>query len=128
MLLLVLVTSVANCVSAGDRKLAERAVDKIVEGETEGYEIAEVLGYPEQILTLDRTSLNGYLSRVIPTESTETMLPEGQYQVWTYSNWRYVPGPILIPSHETSRFSVLVINSNDVCVKRFFVEKARLGD
>jgi hypothetical protein len=124
---LLLITLVASCVSTGTSRLTKNAVEKVREGDTTKEEIANLLGQPEQMLKLDKESLNNYISRVLLEGPPESTLPEGEYEVWTYSQWSYFDiGPILFPSSETLKFCIFVMNRDDICVKKFYAKQGEL--
>ena len=124
---LLLITLVASCVSTGTSRLTENAAEKVREGDTTKEEIADLLGQPEQMLKLDKESLDNYVNRVILQGPPEVPLPEGEYEVWTYSQWSYFDmGPLLFPSSENLKFCIFVINSDDICVKKFYAKQGKL--
>lgn len=119
-------TLVASCVSTGTSRLTKHAVEKVREGYTTKEEIADLLGQPEQMLKLDKDSLDNYISRVLSQGPPESTLPEGEYEVWTYRQWSYFDiGPILFPSSETLKFSIFVINRDGRCVKKFYAKQGQ---
>jgi len=127
LLTLLLITLVASCVSTGTSRLTKNAVEKVREGDTSKEEIANLLGQPEQMLKLDKESLDNYINRVLLEGPPESTFPEAEYEVWTYSQWSYFDiGPILFPSSEKLKFCIFVINSDDICVKKFYAKQGEL--
>jgi hypothetical protein len=123
---MLLMTSVAACVSAGSVKLSENDFKKVIEGKSSKDEVAGVLGRPEQSLKLDKISLDTYINRVLSTEVPKDMFPEDQYEVWAYNKWSYFAvDPLLIPSHESTKISLLIFNSSGICIKKFYDEEGR---
>lgn len=122
----VLMTFVTACVSTGSSGLFRYNVEKIVEGETTKGEIAKQLGKPEQILILDRKSLENYLNRLAIKNQGEMSLPEDNYEVWIYKKWSHAAGLVFFPSYETAKVCIIVINSKDICVKRLYVVESSL--
>jgi len=126
-LVIFFVTLVASCVTTGDSKLTTGAVGKIVEGETTKDEIANLLGKPEQMLNLDKESLETYVKRVSAGEPPEISLPEDQYEVWTYSRWNQAAVLVLFPTYEKGTACILIINSDGICVKKLYIEESRVA-
>ncbi len=126
-LAILLVTLVASCVTTGDSKLTTGAVGKIVDGETTKGEIEGLLGKPEQIINLDRESLENYVKRVSAGEPPEINLPEDQYEVWTYSRWNQAAVLVLFPSYEKATVCILIISSDGICVKKLYTEESRVA-
>ena len=126
-LAILFVTLVASCVTTGDSKLTTGAVEKIVEGETTKGEIEGLLGKPEQMLNLDKESLETYVKRVSVGEPPEISLPEDQYEVWTYSRWDQAAVLVLFPTYEKATACILIINSEGICVKKLYTEESRLA-
>lgn len=122
-----LVTLVVSCVTTGDMKLTKQAAGKIIEGETTKDEIASLLGKPEQILNLDKESLENYVRRVSVGEPLEINLAEDQYEVWTYSRWNQAAVLVLFPSYEKATSCILIINSDGICVKKLYTEESRVA-
>ena len=123
---ILLMASLVSCVSAGTPRLSEESSETIVEGKTTKNEIVSLLGEPDQMLRLDKASLDIYIHRVLTEKPPENMFSEGQYEVLTYSKWNYFAvGPMLFPSQETSKALVLVIDPYGVCVKIFYEEDRR---
>lgn len=128
LLLILLMCSVASCISAGTPKLSENAIEKLTEGKSSKDEVITLIGHPEESLKLDKVSLENYVNRVLLTEVPEDMFPEDQYEVWTYSKWSYFAvDPLLIPSHESSKISLLIFNSNNICIKIFYDVQSDFG-
>jgi len=121
-----LMALVVSCVSTGAPKLSERSVRRIVDGETTKSEISSLLGKPEQILILDKKSLEHYIARVATIHPADLSFPEGHYEVWTYSRWSHVAGLVLFPSYETAKLCMLIINSDGICLKKLYVEESRV--
>lgn len=126
-LVIFFVTLVTSCVTTGDSKLTAGAVGKIVEGETTKGEIANLLGKPEQMLNLDKESLETYVKRVSVGEPPEISLPEDQYEVWTYSRWNQAAVLVLFPSYEKATACILIISSEGICVKKLYTEESRVA-
>jgi len=123
----VLAVSFIACASTGSSKLSKSVVEEIVEGKTTKDEIAAKLGHPEQMMNLDKKGLDDYMYRLFLKRPPEDMFPEDNYEVWTYSKWSYVASPIPFTSHETQKNCIVVIDSKDICVKKFYGEKGKLG-
>jgi hypothetical protein len=126
-LAILFVTLVASCVTTGDSKLTTGAVGKIVDGETTKGEIEGLLGKPEQIINLDKESLENYVKRVSAGEPPEINLPEDQYEVLTYSRWNQAAVLVLFPSYEKATACILIINSDGICVKKLYTEESRVA-
>ena len=126
-LYILLATLVFSCVTTGDSRLTEGAVAKIVEGESSKTEIAGLLGDPEQILYLDKESLKNYIKRVYQGEPPEVHFLEGQYEVWTYSRWNQAAVLVLFPTYEKATACMLIINSDDICVKKLYTGESRVA-
>ena len=122
-----LMALVVACVSSGAPKLSESNVRRIVDGETTKSEVSSLLGKPEQILILDKESLEHYIARVATLNSTDLSFPEGHYEVWTYSRWSHFASLVLFPSYETAKFCMLIINSDGICLKKLYVEESHTG-
>ena len=120
-------TLLASCVTTGESQLTTGAVGQIVEGQTGKGEIEELLGKPEQIINLDKESLDTYLKRVTAGELAGISLPEDQYEVWTYSRWNQAAVLVLFPSYEKATACFLVINSDGICVKKLYIEESRVA-
>lgn len=126
--LIILAISFVSCVSAGTPKLSGNSMDKVVEGKSSKAGVIGLLGEPEELLNLDKTTLDTYLARVLKTTVAEDMYPKGQYEVWNYSKWSYVAvDPVLVPSHEKSRVTLLIFNSDDVCIKKIYAEEGKFN-
>ena len=121
-----LMVLIMSCVSTGAPKLSEDSVGRIVDGETTKSEVSNLLGEPEQILILDKKSLEHYIARVDTIHSADLRFPEGRYEVWTYSRWSHVSSLVLFPSYETAKLCMLIINSDGICLKKVYVEKSRM--
>jgi hypothetical protein len=121
-----LVALVLSCVSTGAPKLSESGVRKIVDGGTTKSEVTNLLGMPEQILTLDKESLEHYIARVATRNQAEVSVPQGRYEVWTYSSWNHIASLVLFPSYETATFCMLIINSDGICLKKLYVEESHM--
>jgi hypothetical protein len=121
-----LLALVVSCVSTGALKLSESSVSRIVDGETTKSEVSSLLGKPEQILILDKESLEHYIARVATIHPADLGFPEGHYEVWTYSRWSHVAGLMLFPSYETAKLCMLIINSDGICLKKLYVEESHM--
>jgi hypothetical protein len=121
-----LMALVVSCLSTGAPKLSESHVRRIVDGETTKSEVSNLLGKPEQILTLDKKSLEHYIARVATIHQADLSFPEGQYEVWTYSRWSHVASLVLFPSYETAKLCLLIINSDGICLKKLYVEESHM--
>jgi hypothetical protein len=121
-----LMALVLSCVSTGAPKLSESGVRRIVDGETTKSEVTNLLGKPEQILTLDKKSLEHYIARVATRNQAAVSVPEGRYEVWTYSRWNHIASLLLFPSYETATLCILVINSDGICLKKVYVEESQM--
>lgn len=117
---------VVSCVSTGAPKLSESRVRRIVDGETTKSEVSSLLGKPEQILILDKESLEHYVARVATRNPPDLSFPEGHYEVWTYSRWSHFASLVLFPSYETAKLCMLIINSDGICLKKLYVEKSHM--
>ena len=63
--------------------------------------------------------LNNYISRITSLRLIQNTFAEDKYEVWTYYKWSYLAvDPLLIPSLESSRISLLIFNSSGICVKK----------
>ena len=118
-----LMTLVVSCVSTGAPKLSESNVRRIVDGETTKSEVSSLLGKPEQILILDKESLEHYIARVATKNPPDLSFPEGHYEVWTYSKWSHFASLVLFPSYETAKRCMLIINSDGICLMKLYVEE-----
>jgi hypothetical protein len=123
----VILASVAACVSTGTPKLSKAAVEKVVEGETTKDEIIHLLDKPEQMLKLDKESLENYIRRVSSEKPPDLVFLEGQYEVWTYSKWSSFSGPVFLPGQENAKFCIFIINSDGICLKKLFAKEGRIG-
>jgi hypothetical protein len=112
-----------SCVSTGAPKLSESNVRRIVDGETTKSEVSSLLGKPEQILILDKESLEHYIARVATKNSPDLRFPKGHYEVWTYSKWSHFASLVLFPSYETAKLCMLIINSDGICLMKLYVEE-----
>jgi hypothetical protein len=121
-----LMALVVSCLSTGAPKLSESSVRRIVDGETIKSEVSNLLGKPEQILILDKKSLEHYIARVATIHQADLSFPEGQYEVWTYSRWSHVASLVLFPSHETAKLCLLIFNSDGICLKKLYVEESHM--
>ena len=121
-----LMALIMSCVSTGAPKLSGDSVGRIVDGQTTKSEVSNLLGEPEQILILDKKSLEQYIARVSTIHSADLSFPEGRYEVWTYSRWSNVSGLVLLPSHETAKLCMLIINSDGICLKKVYVEESSM--
>ena len=122
--ILILLNLIPGCVSTGTSKLSEHEINKVIEGESRKSDIIKLFGHPEQSLKLDKMSLDNYISRILSMEVPDNMFPEGQYEVWTYNKWsNFAVDPLVIPSHEISKVCLLIFNSNDICIKKFYDEE-----
>jgi hypothetical protein len=117
---------VVSCVSTGAPKLSESSVRRIAEGETTKSEVSSLLGKPEQILILDKESLEHYIARLPTRNPPDLSFPEGHYEVWTYSRWSHIAGLVLFPSYETAKLCMLIINSDNICLKKLYVEESHM--
>ena len=125
LILLVLVSSIISCVSIGSSKLSQTTMKNIIEGSSSTAEVVKIIGSPEVSLTLDRTNLNTYINRIKSLRLIKNTFTEEKYEVWTYYKWSYLAvDPLLIPSLESSRISLLIFNSSGICVKKFYTEEA----
>lgn len=121
-----LMALVVSCVSTGAPKLSESSVRRIVDGKTAKSEVSNLLGEPEQILILDKKSLEHYIARVATINSADLDFPEDHYEVWTYSRWSHFASLVLFPSYETAKRCMLIINSDGICLKKLYVEESRM--
>jgi hypothetical protein len=121
-----LMALVVSCASTGAPKLSESSVRRIVDGETTKSEVSSLLGKPEQILILDKESLEHYIARVATRNPPDLSFPEGHYEVWTYSKWSHFASLVLFPSYETAKLCMLIINSDGICLKKLYVEESRV--
>ena len=123
----VLAVSFIACASTGSSKLSKSVVEEIIEGKSTKDEIAAKLGHPEQMMNFDKKRLDDYMYRLFLKRPPEDMFPEDDYEVWTYSKWSYVASPIPFTSRETRKNCIFVIDSKDICVKKFYGEKGKLS-
>jgi hypothetical protein len=121
-----LIALVVSCVSTGAPKLSESNVRRVIDGETTKSEVSSLLGKPEQILILDKESLEYYIARVAPRNPADRSFPEGHYEVWTYSRWSHYASLVLFPSYETAKLCMLIINSDGICLKKLYVEESHM--
>jgi hypothetical protein len=121
-----LIALVVSCVSTGAPKLSESSVSRIAEGETTERDISSLLGKPEQILILDKESLEHYIARLATRNPPDPSLIEGHYEVWTYSRWSHISSLVLFTSYETAKLCMLIINSDGICVKKLYVEERHM--
>jgi hypothetical protein len=121
-----LMALVVSCLSTGAPKLSESSVRRIVDGETTKSEVSSLLGKPEQILILDKKSLEYYIAGLATRNPPDLTFPEGHYEVWTYSRWSHVAGLVLFPSYETAKLCLLIINSDGICLKKLYVEESHM--
>ena len=102
-------------------------MENIIEGSSSTAEVVKMMGSPEVSLILNNTSLNNYISRITSLRLIQNTFAEDKYEVWTYYKWSYLAvDPLLIPSLESSRISLLIFNSSGICVKKFYNEEAML--
>ena len=123
---ILLMCFIVSCVSAGNPKLTEEKVGKIVDGKTSKDEVAEILGEPEEILKLDKESLENYLNRLAISDPPEISFPEDHYEVWIYKRWSHTASLVLSPSYEEAKVCIIVINSKNICVKRLYAKDSNL--
>lgn len=121
-----LIALVVSCVSTGAPKLSESNVRRVIDGESTKSEVSSLLGKPEQILILDKESLEYYIARVAPRNPADLSFPEGHYEVWTYSRWSHYASLVLFPSYETAKLCMLIINSDGICLKKLYVEESHM--
>jgi hypothetical protein len=121
-----IIALVVSCVSTGAPKLSESSARRIAEGETTKSEVSSLLGKPEQILILDKESLEHYIARLATRNPPDLSFPEGHYEVWTYSRWSHIAGLVLFPSYETAKLCMLIINSDGICLKKLYVEESHM--
>jgi len=117
---------VVSCVSTGAPKLSESSVRRVIDGETTKSEVSSLLGEPEQILILDKESLEHYIARVATRNSAALSFPEGHYEVWTYSKWSHYASLVLFPGYETAKLCLLIINSDGICLNKLYVEESHM--
>ena len=100
-------------------------MDNIIEDSSSTVDVVKMMGLPEMSLMLDKTSLNNYINRIKSLRLIKTTFTEDKYEVWTYYKWSYLAvDPLLIPSLESSRISLLIFNSSGICVKKLYNEEA----
>ena len=122
--ILMILNLISGCVSTGTSKLSENEIEKVIEGKSKKNDIIRLFGHPEQSLKLDKMSLDTYIYRVLSTKVPDNMFPEGQYEVWSYNKWsNFTVDPLVVPSHEISKVCLLIFNSNDICIKKFYDEE-----
>jgi hypothetical protein len=121
-----LIALVVSCVSTGAPKLSESSVRRVAEGGTTKSEVSSLLGKPEQILILDKESLEHYISRVAIRNPADLSFPEGHYEVWIYSRWSHIASLVLFPSYETAKLCMLIISSDGICLKKLYVEESHM--
>lgn len=121
--LIILMGLTNSCVSTGTPQLSVNTIKHVIEGESSKDEVLLLLGPPEQELKLDQKSLYSYIHRVFSSKVSDDEFIEGQYEVWTYNKWSHFSvDPLMAPSYESSRVSLLVFNGNDICIKKFYDE------
>ena len=123
---ILLMCFMSSCVSAGNSRLSEENVGRIIDGKTSKDEVAETLGEPEEVLKLDKESLENYLNRVAIADLPENNFPEDHYEVWIYKRWSHSASLVLSPSYEEARACIIVINSKSLCVKKFYANDRNL--
>jgi hypothetical protein len=116
----------ASCVSSGSSKLSENKMETIIKGKTTKSEIADTLGEPEQILTLDKQGLENYLSRIGLSDVPQHGFAEDQYEVWIYNRWSHTTGLVLTPTYEEAKVGIIIINRMGVCVERMYAKESNL--
>ena len=116
----------ASCVSSGSSKLSENKMETIIKGKTTKSEIADTLGEPEQILTLDKQGLENYLSRIGLSDVPQHGFVEDQYEVWIYNRWSHTTGLVLTPTYEEAKVGIIIINRMGVCVERMYAKESSL--
>ena len=121
-----LICFTVSCVSAGNSKLTEEKVGEIVDGRTSKDEVAEILGEPEEVLKLDKESLENYLNRVAISEPGEISFPEDRYEVWIYKRWSHTASLVLSPSYEEDKVCIIVINSKNICITKLYTKDSNL--
>jgi hypothetical protein len=125
LVLIVLVSSITSCVSTGSSKLSQTTMENIIEGSSSTAEVVKMIGSPDVSLLLDKPSIKHYINRIMSIRVNKYIFSEDKYEVWTYYRWSYFAvDPLLIPALESSRISLLIFNSNGVCVKKFYNEEA----
>lgn len=123
---IILMCFITSCVSAGNLRLTEENVGKIIDGKTSKDEVAEILGEPEEVLKLDKESLENYLNRVAINDPPEISFPEDHYEVWIYKRWSHTASLVLSPSYEEAKVCIIVINSKNICVKRLYAKDSNV--
>jgi hypothetical protein len=121
-----LMALLVSCVSTGAPKLSESNVRRVIDGESTKSEVSSLLGKPEQILILDKESLEHYIARLATRNPPDLSFPEGHYEVWTYSRWSHYASLVLFPSYETAKLCMLIINSDGICLKKLYVEESHM--
>jgi len=120
---IVLMYLVTSCVSSGSSKVSRRNTDKIMGGETTKEEVIKLLGEPEQIVKLDKEGLETYLNRVAVSDSPLPEFGEGLYEVLIYNRWSHAAGLVLTPSYEEAKMCIIVIDSEGICVERYYARE-----
>ena len=115
---------VASCVSSGSSKVSRRNTDKIMNGKTTKEEAIKLLGEPEQIVKLDKEGLETYLNRVAVSDSPLPEFREGLYELLIYNRWNHAAVLVLTPSYEEAKMCIIVIDSEGVCVERFYARES----
>jgi hypothetical protein len=121
-----LIALVVSCVSTGAQKLSDSSVRRIAEGVATKNEVSSLLGKPEQILILDKKSLEHYIAGLATRNAPDLSFPEGHYEVWTYSRWSHIASLVFFPSYETAKLCMLIINSDGICLKKLYVEEGHM--
>ena len=106
----------------GSKNLSEDSMEQVVEGVTTKDEIRSLLGVPMQAMLLDEMSLADYLNRTFPTRSGGYVFPEGQYEVWTYTKL----AKSLVLGRNIEERSVIIMNSGEICIAKFFERNGEL--
>lgn len=123
--MVILSALLVSCASMGSSNLSKGTVEDITEGKTTKDEIVNMLGHPEGMMNFDKKGLEEYLYRITLKRPPEDMFPEDEYEVWTYSKWSYVASPLPFTSHETQQRAIFVINSKNICVKKYFGKEGK---
>ena len=121
LVLTLLVVTTVSCAATGTPRLSQRTVEKVIEGKSSKVEIEALMGMPEDRVTSDSVGVRNYVRRVFMVESLGVELPDDEHELWTYNKWRYIGlDPLLLPSYETSRTCVLIFDSDNICLKKYY--------
>ena len=125
--LILSLTAFAACCSIqlhplGSKNLSEDSMEQVIEGVTSKGEVRSLLGVPMQAMILDEVSLAEFLNRTFPKRSAGYTFPQDQYEVWTYSKLT----KSLILGRNIDERSIIVMNSGEICIAKFYERNGEL--